>query len=231
MDQKMIGLFLKELRKQKGLTQGQLAEYLGVSDRSVSRWENGNNMPDLSILVELADYYEVDIREIIDGERKGENMNNEMKDTLLKVADYGDTQKQKAAQAGNNAFGITFIICAITIVVQLLVSRSMLMVVGETVILLIGGIVYLRLMVRNGAFDSSRNNSKANYSLISGICGGIFSVILFLFMYLHGGSIELKNIILMTILFFIVITIISRLVLSLLGRASNKNADNNVQED
>ena len=51
MNQKQIGLFLKELRKQKGLTQGQLAEMLGVSDRSVSRWENGNNMPDLSILV------------------------------------------------------------------------------------------------------------------------------------------------------------------------------------
>lgn len=229
MDQKMIGLFLKELRKQKGLTQGQLAERLGVSDRSVSRWENGNNMPDLSILVELADYYEVDIREIIDGERKGENMDNELKDTLLKVADYGDTQKQKATQAGNNAFGITFIICAITIVVQLLVSRNMLMVVGETVILLIGGIVYLRLMVRNGAFDSPIKNSKSNYTLISVLCGGVFSVILFLFMYLHGENIELKNIILMLILFFIVITIICRLVLSLLGGASDKNAGNNNQ--
>lgn len=58
MNQKQIGLFLKELRKQKGLTQRQLAEILGVSDRSVSRWESGNNMPDLSILVELADFYE-----------------------------------------------------------------------------------------------------------------------------------------------------------------------------
>ena len=101
MDQKQIGLFLKELRKQKGLTQGQLAEMLGVSDRSVSRWENGNNMPDLSILVELADYYEINIREIIDGERKGENMNRELKDTLLKVADYSDTQKQKAERAAD----------------------------------------------------------------------------------------------------------------------------------
>ena len=44
MDQKQIGLFLKELRKQKGITQGQLAEQLNVSDRTVSRWENGNNM-------------------------------------------------------------------------------------------------------------------------------------------------------------------------------------------
>ena len=78
MYQKKIGLFLKELRKEKELTQSQLAEQLNVSDRTVSRWETGTNLPDLSVLVELADFYDVDIREIIDGERKSENMNVEM---------------------------------------------------------------------------------------------------------------------------------------------------------
>ena len=63
MEQRKIGLFLKELRKEKGITQVQLAEQFNVSNRTVSRWENGNNMPDLSILVELADFYDVDIRE------------------------------------------------------------------------------------------------------------------------------------------------------------------------
>ena len=58
MDQKKIGLFLKELRKEKTLTQSQLAEQLNVSDRTVSRWETGTNLPDLSILVELADFYD-----------------------------------------------------------------------------------------------------------------------------------------------------------------------------
>ena len=65
MDQKKIGLFLKELRKEKELTQSQLAEQLNVSDRTVSRWETGTNLPDLSVLVELADFYDVDIREIL----------------------------------------------------------------------------------------------------------------------------------------------------------------------
>ena len=68
MYQKKIGLFLKELRKEKELTQSQLAEQLNVSDRTVSRWETGTNLPDLSVLVELADFYDVDIREIIDGD-------------------------------------------------------------------------------------------------------------------------------------------------------------------
>ena len=62
MNQKKIGEFLKQLRKEKGLTQEQLAEQFYVSGRTVSRWETGSNMPDLSVLVELADYYEVDIR-------------------------------------------------------------------------------------------------------------------------------------------------------------------------
>ena len=56
-----------------------MAEILNVSGRSVSRWETGNNMPDLSLLVELSEFYSVDIKEIIDGERKSEIMKNEEK--------------------------------------------------------------------------------------------------------------------------------------------------------
>ena len=61
MDQKKIGSFLKELRKEKGITQEQLAEELGVTGRTVSRWETGNNMPDISLLVDISDYYQVSI--------------------------------------------------------------------------------------------------------------------------------------------------------------------------
>ena len=77
IDQVKIGNFLRELRKEKGQTQEEIANMFGVSSRSVSRWENGNTMPDLGILVELADYYDVDIRELIDGERKTENMDKD----------------------------------------------------------------------------------------------------------------------------------------------------------
>ncbi len=52
-------------------------------------------MPDLAILIELADFYSVDIREIIDGERKSENMDNKTKETLLKVAEYSEKEKDK----------------------------------------------------------------------------------------------------------------------------------------
>ena len=61
MDQIKIGAFLKTLRKEKNLTQEQLAEHMGVSGRTVSRWETGNNMPDISLLVEIAEFYDVSI--------------------------------------------------------------------------------------------------------------------------------------------------------------------------
>ena len=56
MDQKKIGRFLKELRKEKDITQEQLAEKIKVSGRTVSRWETGSNMPDISLLADLADF-------------------------------------------------------------------------------------------------------------------------------------------------------------------------------
>ena len=82
MNQEKIGRFLKQLRMEKQLTQEKLSETLGVSRRTVSRWETGNNLPDLSILVELADFYDVDLKEIFAGERNHNMMNEEEKDTL-----------------------------------------------------------------------------------------------------------------------------------------------------
>lgn len=67
MDQKSIGRFLRELRVGRGLTQEQAAAELGVSARTVSRWETGTNLPDLEVLVCLADFYGVSIREVLDG--------------------------------------------------------------------------------------------------------------------------------------------------------------------
>lgn len=95
MDQTKIGMFFRELRKEKGLTQEQLAERFGVSRRTVSRWETGSNMPDLDILIEMADYYGVELRELLDGERKEKRMDKDMEETVLKVADYSNETKKK----------------------------------------------------------------------------------------------------------------------------------------
>ena len=119
MDQKKVGLFLKILRKEKNITQEVLAETLNVSNRTVSRWETGSNMPDISLLVELSEFYQVSIPEIINGERKSEKMNQETKDTAIKMAEYSknelNTEKRKIISALLMIFGVFIIISAFAI--------------------------------------------------------------------------------------------------------------------
>ena len=95
MDQKKIGKFLKELRKEKGITQEEFAEMLNVSGRTVSRWETGTNMPDISLLVDIAEIFDVSIPEIINGERKSEIMEKEVKETVLSLSDYAEAINKK----------------------------------------------------------------------------------------------------------------------------------------
>ena len=95
MDPIRIGAFLKELRKERNMTQEAIAGKFGVTQRSVSRWENGTTMPDISVLIELADFYDIDIRELLRGERKSENMDTDLKETLEMVAEYTEADKAK----------------------------------------------------------------------------------------------------------------------------------------
>ena len=98
MNMLKIGKFLKQLRTEKNLTQEQLAESLNVSRRTVSRWETGFNLPDLDILVIMSDFYQVDLRELLDGERRNEKMDEEMRDTVMKVAEYSNEEKKRASR-------------------------------------------------------------------------------------------------------------------------------------
>ena len=119
MDQKKIGIFLKELRKEKNITQEELAEKFNVSNRTVSRWETGNNMPDISLLIELSEFYHVSIPEIVDGERKSEKMNQETRDTVVKMAEYSKNavkiEKKKVIRSLLMVFGMFIIISAFAI--------------------------------------------------------------------------------------------------------------------
>ena len=69
MEQQKIGKFIAQLRQEKGLTQAMLGEKLGVTNKTVSRWENGNYMPDVSLLPQLAQELGVGVGELLSGER------------------------------------------------------------------------------------------------------------------------------------------------------------------
>ena len=69
MDQIKIGKFISSCRKEQGMTQAALAEKLGISDRAVSKWETGKSMPDSGIMLELCELLEINVNELLSGER------------------------------------------------------------------------------------------------------------------------------------------------------------------
>ena len=67
MDQEKVGKFIREIRKKNHLTQAQLASRYGVTFQAVSKWENGKNMPDVSLLKQMSEDFHVNIEDILDG--------------------------------------------------------------------------------------------------------------------------------------------------------------------
>lgn len=68
MDQEKIGRFIAKCRKENGYTQASLAEKLGITDRAISKWENGKSMPDASIMLELCELLKINVNELLTGE-------------------------------------------------------------------------------------------------------------------------------------------------------------------
>ena len=108
MDQKKIGQFLKQCRQENHLTQEQLAKMLGVTNRSVSRWENGVNMPDFDLVMEMASMFDISVEEFLDGQRKI-SVQEESKDVLKKIADYQESDKLHVTKNMHRLFWLAII--------------------------------------------------------------------------------------------------------------------------
>ena len=86
MEQIKIGKFIAEKRKSNNLTQAQLAEKLNITDRAISKWENGRSMPDSSIMIDLCNELKISVNELLSGEEiKKEDYKNQAEENLLKL--------------------------------------------------------------------------------------------------------------------------------------------------
>ena len=95
MDQIKIGKFIAELRKNKNLTQEQLGELLGVNNRTISRWETGKNMPDISLYKILCETLDISIEELINGERTNKsNIKHSMEKAIITTIDSSQKTKK-----------------------------------------------------------------------------------------------------------------------------------------
>lgn len=83
MDQMKIGAFISSCRKEKGLTQAKLAEQIGISDRAVSKWENGKSLPDASIMMELCDILGITVNDLLKGERVNMEENAKVSNEII----------------------------------------------------------------------------------------------------------------------------------------------------
>ncbi|MCH5169645.1 MAG: helix-turn-helix transcriptional regulator [Oscillospiraceae bacterium] len=86
MDQIKIGMFISQLRKEKGLTQSALAEKLNITDRAVSKWERGISLPDSSTMLPLCEILGINVNELLTGERIDmENYNKKAEEIILEM--------------------------------------------------------------------------------------------------------------------------------------------------
>ena len=107
MDQEKIGKFIFELRKEKKMTQQELADKIGVTDRAISKWENGRGMPDLSLMKPLCDVLGITLNELISGERiEKKELQKKSEENILKTINYSNKKTK---------FFKIFLACLITI--------------------------------------------------------------------------------------------------------------------
>ncbi|MBP3766322.1 MAG: DUF4825 domain-containing protein [Bacilli bacterium] len=111
MNQEKIGRFISECRKEKNMTQQALAERLGVSDKTIGNWENGRNMPDLSLFKPLCVELDITINEFLSGERIKENYQEKFEENIINTIDYST----KKINLIRNNLGIVLFILGIFI--------------------------------------------------------------------------------------------------------------------
>ena len=105
MDQNKIGKFISENRKLKKITQSELAVCLGVTDRAISNWENGKNMPDLSLFKPLCDILGISINELMSGEKLSkEEYKDKLEENFINTIDYIDKRNVRNSDKKNVLF-------------------------------------------------------------------------------------------------------------------------------
>ena len=129
MDQIKIGKFIAERRKQEKLTQAQLAEKLNITDRAISKWENGRAMPDTSIMLELCGILKISVNELLCGEKINMENNNQKNEQLLLDMSKELEQKNKT------------------------VWTSMWVIMGISLIALLAGIFVAAFLIEDGIWQ------------------------------------------------------------------------------
>ena len=112
MNQEKIGKFIAECRRQRKMTQSELGERLGVTEKSISNWENGRNMPDLSLFKPLCEELNISLNDLMSGEKvKEKEYRDKLEENIINTIDYSN----KKIESRNIFIGLILIVFGVLI--------------------------------------------------------------------------------------------------------------------
>ena len=165
MDQIKIGKFIAECRKKNNLTQMQLAEKLNITDRAITKWENGKSMPDSSIMLELCNELKISVNELLSGEMiEMKDYNQIAEKNLLEMAKKEEVQNKKMMFYEiviGYMSSVTFLILLFTasFAVENIVARIILFILAFLV-LIIGVSFALKIETETGYYECQKCHHK-----------------------------------------------------------------------
>ncbi len=165
MDQIKIGRFIAKLRKEKKLTQANLAEKLGISDRAVSKWECGKSLPDASIMLELCSILSITVNELLYGERIEMDDYNKKTEELILEMKKSEEEKNKSLISAMYiiySIGIIALISILALIYFLMEpgTTQTLFAIGAVIIICIPLLIGFRLEVNAGYYKCKNCGHK-----------------------------------------------------------------------
>ena len=166
MDQVKIGKFIAHCRKEKNMTQAELAEKLNITDRAISKWETGKGMPDSSIMLELCDELDISVNELLSGEMiRMDNYNKIAEENFIKF------QKEKEDSDKRLLFTEIIIGSIVTISFLLMIFLSIFAIeniVWKTITIIVGIVIFIigigcSLLIEQKAGYYQCDNCKYKY--------------------------------------------------------------------
>jgi len=165
MDQIKIGRFIAECRKKKNLTQMQLAEKLNITDRAISKWENGKGMPDSSIMLDLCKELQISVNELLSGEVLEMNSyNKKLEQNLIDIVKQKE-ESDKRILTMEIAMGIAsiiifFILVMIASLIEMQDWVRLLIIIPSTIFIFIVCLLLLRIEQTAGYYECQKCHYK-----------------------------------------------------------------------
>ncbi|MCI9063700.1 MAG: helix-turn-helix transcriptional regulator [Clostridia bacterium] len=165
MEQAKVGKFIAKCRKNKNMTQAELAEKLNITDRAISKWETGKGMPDSSIMLELCNELDISVNELLSGEAiKMENYNQKAEENLLemkKQKEESDREMLRLEMVIGYISSITFLILVfLASFVEMYSVIRILLIIGGIIVFAVGLINAIKIEQTAGYYECDKCHYK-----------------------------------------------------------------------